>query len=231
MKTRRSRSRKSVAINNSRWLAYATAGAASAFTAVDSTDASIHYSGFINEWVGRNHQMQFQLDRPGDSIGLKHYMIFSGGYGGTARFGAFGLAGAAFAGTYQPCSDNTVGAFVSNLKRGAVISHQQFLVRQSGLIWGSWPITCSQNHGQFGENQAGYAGFRFNNGHGDQYGWARVGLRGDLDHPVKLIDYAYGDVGDKIRVGQTSGGQDVTLESLGGLALGAAGLLAWRKRR
>jgi hypothetical protein len=47
----------------------------------------------------------------------------------------------------------------------------------------------------------------------------------------KLIDYAYGDVGDTIGAGQKSGHDTHELESLGGLALGALGLLAWRKSR
>ena len=51
------------------------------------------------------------------------------------------------------------------------------------------------------------------------------------DHNFKLIDYAYGDVGDTIAAGQKSGHDPPELESLGGLALGAAGLVAWRKSR
>ena len=46
-----------------------------------------------------------------------------------------------------------------------------------------------------------------------------------------LVDYAYGDPGDTIAAGQTSDGTAPTLESLNGLALGAAGLLAWRRGR
>jgi hypothetical protein len=58
----------------------------------------------------------------------------------------------------------------------------------------------------------------------------------------KLIDYAYADPGQAIRAGEdgirtSQDGQDVGDEqgpdegSLGGLALGAVGLLAWRKSR
>jgi hypothetical protein len=78
----------------------------------------------------------------------------------------------------------------------------------------------------------GFIGIKFNNGSGDQYGWVRIQTRGGPNHPFILRDYAYGDVGDRIRAGQTSSNEVVPIEgSLGGLALGAAGLLAWRNRR
>jgi hypothetical protein len=236
MKTNRSRSKNSATITTSRWLAYATAGATSAFAAANSADGAIHYSGLINEWIGHYHHEEFRLDQKGDSFGLKHYQIWSGGYGGTARFGMFGLAGAAFAGVYHSCSgNNTQAAFVSNLKRGQLISNQRFLGRQSGLVWASWAFECGTGgfsyNGQFVDDQTGYIGFKFNNGSGDQYGWARIAMKGD-DHAVKLIDYAYGDVGDRVKVGQTRTNDMVPDKgSLAALALGAAGLVAWRKNR
>ena len=51
-----------------------------------------------------------------------------------------------------------------------------------------------------------------------------------------LLDYAYADPGEGLRAGQTSEGtlsdeQAPDQGSLGGLALGAVGLLAWRKSR
>jgi hypothetical protein len=52
------------------------------------------------------------------------------------------------------------------------------------------------------------------------------------DQVFLLKDYAYGDVGDRIRAGQRSSNEMVADEgSLGWLALGAVGLLAWRKSR
>jgi MYXO-CTERM domain-containing protein len=52
------------------------------------------------------------------------------------------------------------------------------------------------------------------------------------DHDFLLVDYAYADPGEPIRAGQTASNEMVPEEgSLGWLALGAAGLLAWRKRR
>jgi len=237
MKPDRTRSRKPSVISNSRWLAYATAGAASAFTTVSSTEGAIHYSGPINQWIGGFQHAEFPLDQQGDSIFLVHYQIWSGGYGGTAWFGVAGLSRAAFAGFYAAC--NPRGAFVSNLERGQLISNQPFVERRRGAVWASWALSCSDYNGQFEDNQVGYIGFRFNSGNGNQYGWARVAVSG-IDHPVILKDYAYGDVGDRIMVGQRSSDEMVPEESddmvpeegsLGALALGAAGLLAWRKRR
>src|SRR5262252_9304778 len=77
MKSNRTRSRKPAAITNSRWLAYATAGAASAFTCANSADASIHYSGIIHSYSGfelKTTSFRAALDQPGDSFRLKRYI-------------------------------------------------------------------------------------------------------------------------------------------------------------
>ena len=57
-------------------------------------------------------------------------------------------------------------------------------------------------------------------------------FKGPIDHNFWLVDYAYADPGEPIRAGQTSSNEMVPDKgSLGGLALGAMGLLAWRKSR
>jgi hypothetical protein len=66
-------------------------------------------------------------------------------------------------------------------------------------------------------------------------------MRGEkANRAFEVLDYAYADRGEPIRAGQTSSNEMVPEEnddivpqegSLGWLALGAAGLLAWRKRR
>jgi len=113
---------------------------------------------------------------------------------------------------------------VSNLTRGQLISSRPFVPAQTAILIGY--------NGQFGERGIGYIGFKFNNGGGDQYGWVRIQTKEILSRKFILRDYAYGDVGDRIGAGQ-KGDQPIypQLDSLGGLALGAAGLLAWRKRR
>jgi hypothetical protein len=106
MKPKRACSKKPAVIPNSRWLAYATAGAASAFTCANSAEATIHYSGRIGEFFGNcgGRSARFQLDQPGDSIRLRHSLEFgcTASYGGFAHFGVLGLAGASFAGFYCP---------------------------------------------------------------------------------------------------------------------------------
>jgi MYXO-CTERM domain-containing protein len=53
-----------------------------------------------------------------------------------------------------------------------------------------------------------------------------------IDHDFRLVDYAYADPGEPIRAGQASSNEMVPDQSsLGWLALGATGVLAWRKRR
>ena len=237
MKPNRTHSKEPAVITNSRWLAYATAGAASAFTCAHSAEATIHYSGRIGEFFG-SHQdksARFQLDQPGDSIRLRHSLEFcgTGSYGGSAHFGILGRAGNAFAGFYNPCPSAHVVS-VSKLNRGQLISERPFLARNSGLLAGFAHYCSSGSVGQFDQAGVGFIGFKFNNGSGDQYGWVRVkfGGRNPIDHNFWLVDYAYADPGEPIRAGQTSSNEMVPEEgSLGWLALGAAGLLAWRKRR
>ncbi len=93
--------------------------------------------------------------------------------------------------------------------------------------------------GRGGNRGIGFIGFRFNNGAGVQYGWARIMKQRGRAESFILLDYAYADPGERLRAGQTSEGilsgeqdeQAPDQGSLGGLALGAVGLLAWRKSR
>jgi hypothetical protein len=235
MKRNLARFRKPAALTNSRWLAYATASAASAFTCANSAEATIHYSGRIDKFLGGCKQSaRFQLDQPGDSIRLRHSLFFcETGYGGTAHFGVIGRAGNGLAGFYNTCPTAHIVS-VSNLKRGAFISRRRFVARNSGLLGASFGPCATVPIGQFDAGDLGFIAFKFNNGSGDQYGWARVkfGTGAPSDYNFWLFDYAYADPGEPIRAGQTSSNEVVPIEgSLGGLALGAAGLLAWRKRR
>ena len=214
---------RSASISSSRWLAYTTAGAATAFAAANSAEATIHYSGPIHQIFRECDVASFRLDRPGDFIRLRHssFLVCSSSDNGNAFFNVVGIAGASIAGFYHDCRY----ASASNLKMGQLISSRPFVPATSAGLAGHCP-------GQF-LGGIGFIGFKFNNGSGSQYGWVRIEVKPGASHqyPFKLIDYAYGDVGDTIGAGQKSGHDKPELESLGGLALGAIGLLAWRKSR
>jgi hypothetical protein len=227
---------KSASIPNSRWLAYATAGAASAFICTQSAEAAIHYSGRIGKKFGSgdDKSARFPLDQPGDSIQLRHNLRFccESSYGGAASFGVAGRAGYSLAGFYRTCGSVRIVS-VSKLKYGGFVSRRPFLAKNSGIM-ASFGIGGCDSAGQFKPGDIGFIAFKFNNGSGDQYGWARVKFYTrpfPINRDFSLLDYAYADPGEAIRAGQTSTNNAPELESLGGLALGAGGLLAWRKSR
>jgi MYXO-CTERM domain-containing protein len=239
MKPKRARSRKSAVITNSRWAAYATAGATSAFTCASSAEAEIHYSGKINQFFDGcvRESATFPLDQPGNFFRLRDSVEFCAtNYGGGAYFGVVGQAGAFFAGRYNSaCNLFNDLASVSRLHRGDLISNRSFVPGQSGNIALETNDRCGGGYvGQFDGKGVGFIGFKFNNGSGDQYGWVRIQMQKGYnpDQNFRLIDYAYGNVGDPIRAGQKSSAEQTPDQSsLGWLALGAVGLLAWRKNR
>jgi hypothetical protein len=223
---KRSRQKKSLTLSNSRWLAYAAAGAASSLGAAQSAEAEIHYSGLINANVG----------------GGVHYLHLGIPLGRNARLNfdeftyqlVFGIEGAAVSNSFCGYSTLRFGSvYVSRLHQGAAISKCDFFPHAATML-----ILAPYSGRAFFSKGIGYIGFRFNNGDGMQYGWIRVKMPGPdyFEARFQLVDYAWGDPGDRIKAGQTSAaGEQVEAVpdqgSLGLLALGGAGLMAWRQRR
>jgi hypothetical protein len=209
---------KPASIAKTRWVSYAAAGAATALAGSQSAEAAIHYSGPVNERFLVGDAGGFRLDQPGDSFRLSHYLGYYGS-GPTDRFSIFGIASAAFRG---------VQGYVSKLSPNQTISMGNF-IQGAGYLAGA--------HRARGWHRGiGFIGFRFNNGAGVQYGWARIKMNRGRAKSFILVDYAYADPGERLGAGQTSEGtssdeQAPDQGSLGGLALGAVGLLAWRKSR
>src|SRR5262249_32928343 len=134
----------------------------------------------------------FQLDQPGDSIRLFHFTTTN--YAGHAYFGLAGKAGASFVGFNNDCGFEPQ-FWVSNLEKGQFLSFQAFVRAHTGLVARAGHL-CN---GQFNRGGIGYIGFKFNNGSGDQYGWVRIQTRGNFSRNFILRDYAYGDVGDRVK--------------------------------
>jgi hypothetical protein len=209
---------KPVSIAKTRWIAYAAAGAATALAGSQSAEAAIHYFGRVNELFLVGDADNFKLGQPRDFFRLSHTSY----YGANDRFSIFGIASAAFRGF------GTFRGYVSKLGFGQPISMGNFIQQHGYMVHYGNPHQW--NSGQ------GFIGFRFNNGAGVQYGWARIKMLGVPHYDFALLDYAYADPGERLRAGQTvddtsSDEQAPDQGSLGGLALGAVGLLAWRKSR
>jgi hypothetical protein len=222
MKIRSSR-RHTAKVSHSRWLAYATAGAATALAANHSAEAAIHYSGRLEVKFPAHAegQRKFQLDQPRDFFQLVHF-----GY--LACFYIRGIDSEGFRG-FIP---QGIGGYnVSKLSFGESIS-------AGGFVGSQYPhrycgVLAGGSLSQWFDPGVGFVGFKFNNGAGVQYGWARVRMGGiERTNGFELLDYAYGDPGEPVSAGQKSSGEQAPDQgSLGGLALGAVGLLTWRKNR
>ena len=233
IKIRKSRRSRIKSLEQERWAAYAAAALASGFTfsAAESVDASIHYSGPVNQKIGGRDHATFQLDPAGGSFVVSHFNFVYGSSsvpnGGAAWLYVYGAESAAVNGISGAC--HAGAACVSKLVRRDAISALPFVPAGGTLAW-EYDGFPKELYGQFLDRGYGLIGFKFNTGAGDQYGWVRVRMLGGHKHMVQVVDYAYGDPGDTVLAGQTSGSSAFGLQSLGGLALGAAGLLAWQRR-
>ncbi len=233
MKTRTHHRRKTAAISTSRWAAYATTGAASAFGCAATADANIIYSGPINHTFnaapGGLSVASFELDQPGQFL-VGFHRRSDGGVNGTAdvfllHFTSGGVAGF----IANALASNQ---YASKLSFGQNINTRPFVTGGGLLALNPEGPEAVGYNAQWLDPGTGFVGFRFNGGSGLQYGWARINADGQPGNSFTLIDYAFAGPGERITAGQTttasvpeSGG------SLGLLALGCAGLLAWRTLR
>jgi hypothetical protein len=222
---KRNRQKKSLAVSNSRWLAYAAAGAATSLGGAYSVEAEIHYSGEIKARFGDGNVILDIVVPLGHGARL--------GFGSSTYGLGFGIDGATVSNRVCGYERGNGTPFPSRLSQGVVISHCRFISGGGTMIEFS-PFTA----GQFFDEGLGFLGFSFDNGAGPQYGWARVRTPGPPYFRARflLVDYAWGDPGDQVKTGQTSlAGDQVEVipdqGSLGLLALGGAGLMAWRRRR
>src|SRR5438046_364156 len=128
--------------------------------------------------------------------------------------------------------------FLSNLGPRENVSAGEFLPVTGNPSFGV--LISDWSDGAFspiGGWPRGFVGFRFNTGNGTQYGWARIETKDVIingRHHIRdnIKAYAWGDPGDIILTGQKSSSGEMVdavtdSGSIGLLALGAAGLVAW----
>ena len=237
IKMQKNRRPRIKSIEHRRWAAYATAALSGSFTfgVAESALAEIHYSGPVKQDVPNvscfysyhNHSggctpgiLTLPLGDNGN-IKLTHRTTY-GVYGTSLYY----LGGSAFFKVSAPGAAVRGGGSISRLLPRNLISAGPF-AGGSGFLATYWGA-----RGQFQAPGQGFIGFKFNTGAGEQYGWVRVRMNGAPENSFAIVDYAYGDPGEVVKAGQKrSRASSPDLESLGGLALGAAGLLAWRRRR
>ncbi len=212
-------------ISTSRWAAYATAGAATAAGCVATADANIIYSGVVDRHFG---PASFSSDTFPVAGGATLRPVYVGpGQEGPA----FGQASIYI--FRSPAAGSVAGFtarylnFASKLSFGQSINARPF-VYGSGILAVDLLSTC-----QWLSPGPGFVGFRFSGPDGMQYGWARITTDGpEAGNTFTLVDYAVASPGERITAGQTSSTSvPETGGSLGLLALGCLGLLAWRARR
>ncbi len=228
---------KSVSLSETRWLAYATAGVASAFGLSSRAEAEIHYSGDVSIKLTGNAQASLPLSNGaslefrnifGGSTFLQHFHFYvKGVISGSAR------------GYFQSASGSR--NWLSNLGPRENVSAGEFLPVTGnpgfGVLFTFWSDGAFSPIGGW---PRGFVGFRFNTGNGTQYGWARLQTQDVIinhNHHIRdlIKDYAWGDVGDAILTGQKQSLQPTNANSvpgsLGLLAFGAQGVEAWRTQR
>jgi hypothetical protein len=237
MTSQRKVDREITSITNGRWTAYMAAAAATSFAAAHTAEATIHYSGLINQKIGgRETTRTFQLDPAGGSFQAGHNNYVGGSSNFSAGGGAWiyfhGAQSGAVNGVACTCTDRTPALVcASHLNRRDAISVRPFGQGTAFLAYDFY-FNFWYSCGNFQNQGVGFVGFKFNNGGGNQYGWVRVRMLGGPRNMFAVVDYAYGDPGDRVLAGQTGTNTSAPeLESLGGLALGAAGLLGWRRQR
>ncbi|MEM7453883.1 MAG: PEP-CTERM sorting domain-containing protein [Planctomycetota bacterium] len=215
-----------------RWSAYASAAAAT-FACSPSAEADIHVveadvllvnSAPPNGYFQTAYSFSFGV--PGVNVFFWRYTYPPGYSQGILVAGArltasapssfsARIAGTSYGGRPRPS--------VYRLNYGSGISSRQMLPSSTvgNVAWGFgtsfsyWP------------DNDGYLAFQFDVGHGTQYGWAELSLvSGTPLNEYRLERYAWADPGESLFAGQVP-----EAGSLGLLALGALGLVAWRHRR
>jgi hypothetical protein len=210
METEKKFNSKFNSITNGRWTAYMAAAAASGFAAAHTAEATIHYSGLVNQKIGPRDTRTFQLDPAGGSFQASHINWVAGSSsfsaGGRATLYFHGVQSAAVNGVNCTCSDD-IEVCASNLNRRDAISVRPF-AQAAGIVASDFYFNFWFSCGNFQNRGVGFVGFKFNNGSGDQYGWVRVRMVGGQrhmvgaqKHMVQVVDYAYGDPGEPVAAG------------------------------
>lgn len=212
--------RSNCKIDAKRWAAYAAAGA----LATQAAEATIVHVN-VNQTLDASGGPGTNFSSLAFAVGSASSAQIAFGHLANTSVGAafFGVGGsnAMFAGFMAGPYP-----YAFNLASGQLVS------TAGGFLTGSGTMAFVSGFGnsQFLSAGIGFLGFKFDSAMGTQYGWARVDMSGLPVNSIEILDYAFTTDGEALRVGQTAI-QIPEPGSLGLLAIGGAGLLAWRRRR
>ncbi|MBA3963185.1 MAG: hypothetical protein H0X40_14975 [Chthoniobacterales bacterium] len=220
-------------IGKSRWATYTAAGIATALGGAHAADAEIHYSGPLHEKFDALPQSTQEGFFPLEGGARLAFDFGRAESGDGAAF--FDIEGGVLHDSLVESFRGTQPGGVSGLRYPSKLAAHDPISSGNFVAGSASPFAFLAFHGGLGGSQwlargPGFIGFRFDAGNGIQYGWARVKMFGAPDNRFQVIDYAWGDPGEPVSAGQLkSRTQAPQSGALGFLALGAAGLAAWRR--
>ena len=231
------RNRTKTKVPKKRWSAYAVAGAATLISS-GFANADIHCVEpgitVLDDVPGDNTfgtPFSQTFGVPGVALQFMHSMTYNlagpkmavNGYVSVSAPSSFAMS---IAGSSAP---SYLFFFPDNLPYNQTLSNLNFVSADDAnfgmMAWGNG-AQSSYRSGFL--DTGGYIGFRFDVGNGTQYGWSLLTLDEGTPNNIFTVDtICWADPGQHLRVGQTV----PESSSLAWLALGAIGIVSWRRRR
>ncbi|MEM7456409.1 MAG: PEP-CTERM sorting domain-containing protein [Planctomycetota bacterium] len=229
----RSERRKKVAIDPMRWASYALAGSAAAFSS-QMAEADIHVVDVGVDLIDSTPN-DHKATRYGMQLASEASIFLAFAYSSTHPARPFtggilvllqGTSGGFDSLSVTGSIVNSIYGYAHALSYRDTISASSMTPFPTGRGFNmAW---SAGNPNSAWIDRGGYLAFQFDVGNGSQYGWAELSLiEGARANLFRLERYAWADPGESLFAGQTV----PEAGSLGLLAMGAFGLLVWRRNR